>query len=404
MLRKETSYLALIVLIFIAACIETDIYLPAFTDMMNHFGIGEEAIQGLLTWNFIGICLSCPFYGPFADAFGRKKPLFFALGIFALGSLITVLADNFTLMLWGRIFQGLGSGGCFTLGTAIIFDVFSKEKAENALNQLNTIIPMIMAMAPMLGGVLNHNFGFRSNFLAIFILVILSIIICLIFFEETLPKAERRSLEPKKIAADFKRAMLCLPFWQTTVFISLFFSIYIGFLSVIAVLFPLELGIDKSICPFFQSAVLGAWLFASLNYKRAAKYFGKNLRVIGLFLTFFGTSTFCLFALALPTNPYLMTAGCMIQAIGFNFIMTIYFGEGMRWLDDIKGIAASLMTSARLLLTSIFVGISSHLYNKTIIPFALLALTCLIICGLIAWRYEKRAKEIESDEMIIAGH
>ncbi len=128
MFNYEWRYLVLITVIFIAACIETDIYLPAFTDMMAYFSISAETIQGLLTWNFVGICVSCPLYGPISDSFGRKKPLMAALGLFLAGSLITLVAHTFEWMLVGRILQGLGSGGCFTLGTAVIFDVFQKEK------------------------------------------------------------------------------------------------------------------------------------------------------------------------------------------------------------------------------------------------------------------------------------
>lgn len=407
MLRSEKSQLALIIIIFIAACMETDIYLPAFADMMKYFNVSEEGIQSLLTWNFIGICLSCPFYGPLSDAFGRKKPLFTALALFALGSLVTVFADDFFIMIIGRVLQGLGSGGCFTLGTAIIFDVFPKEKAQLAINRLNTIIPMIMALAPMAGGILNQNFGFRSNFLCIFVFVAISMITCFFAYKETLPLNERMPLKPKKIAQDFKRAFLCLPFWQTTIFASLFFSIYIGFLSIVSVLFVLELGVDKSVCPLFQSAVLGAWLLASINFSRASKLLGKYFRAFGLTFSFLGVLLFCLFALMFPKNPYLMTSGIMIQAIGFNFIMTIYFDESMRWLDDIKGIAASLLTSTRLLLTAIFVGISGRIYDQTIIPFALLSLGAITLCGILIWHYESRyAKEIKSGdgEIIMAGH
>src|SRR5262245_15211490 len=121
---KELKYLILIIAIFISACIETDIYLPAFTDMMRYFAISEEQIQGILTWNFVAVCLAGPIYGPLSDAIGRKKPLLFALGIFFLGSLLTIFSHDFSTMLFGRILQGIGSGGCFVLGTAIIFDTF----------------------------------------------------------------------------------------------------------------------------------------------------------------------------------------------------------------------------------------------------------------------------------------
>src|SRR5580700_2993957 len=127
--KTELKFLFLIIFIFIAACIETDIYLPALPDMMAWFSVSEGAIQSLLTWNFVGICVSGPLYGPLSDAFGRKKPLLTALGMFLGGSLITLFAQSLDQMIVGRILQGLGSGGCFTLGTAILFDAFQKDRA-----------------------------------------------------------------------------------------------------------------------------------------------------------------------------------------------------------------------------------------------------------------------------------
>jgi MFS transporter, DHA1 family, multidrug resistance protein len=61
-------------LIHLSACIETDIYLPAFPDMMAFFETSEEIIQNILGWNFIGICIACPFYGPPSDAFAHEYP------------------------------------------------------------------------------------------------------------------------------------------------------------------------------------------------------------------------------------------------------------------------------------------------------------------------------------------
>src|SRR5262245_3652711 len=129
---------------------------------------------------------------------------------------MTLIAPDFELMLWGRLLQGLGTGGCFTLGTAIIFDSFQAEKAIQAINRLNAIIPCIIAGAPLVGGYLNHVFGFRANFLAITCFVLLSSLIAIFFFKETHPKEKRPPFQLSKIGADFKRAATCFPFWQLT--------------------------------------------------------------------------------------------------------------------------------------------------------------------------------------------
>ncbi len=369
--KKELKYLFLIIVVLIAACIETDIYLPAFPDMMAWFSASEGAIQGLLTWNFIGICVSGPFYGPISDAFGRKKPLMIALGMFLAGSIITLFAQNLDQMLWGRILQGLGSGGCFTLGTAIIFDAFQKERAIAATNHLNTIIPLIMAAAPMLGGYLNHFFGFRSNFLAIALFVLLSLAICLFFFEETLPKEKRTSLKIQVLFKDFKEAFSNLAFWQVTMVISFLFGGYISFLSGTSVLYVVEFGMNKDIFPVIQAAILGAWVAGSLLLNRfIAKWGIPKVKKTGIILCVIGGLLHVAAALVMPKDPYALTSGMLLYAFGANWIIGLYFPEGMEILPHIKGIAASLLTSARLLIASLVVGLASALYNGTIYPLA----------------------------------
>lgn len=371
MFTKESKYLLLITIIFIGACIETDIYLPAFTDMMEYFSISEGQIQSLLTWNFIGICVSGPLYGPISDAIGRRKPLLIALGLFLMGSLITVFAEDYQLMLLGRVLQGLGSGGCFTLGTAILFDVFQQEQAVIALNKLNVIIPVVMAGAPMLGGYLNETFGFRSNFLAITLCVLVSLAICLSIFEESLPKEKRVPFEAKKLLKDFMTVFSSLPFWQTTLIVSLLFAGYLAFLSTMSVLFVLEFGVSKQALPYHQAALLGGWVGASLIYKRCLTRWGLvKIKVIGASLCVLGGLGFVMGAWLTSDSIYLFTGMMTLYAIGGNWINSIYFPEGMEIYPHLKGITASLLTSARLLITAVLVGFTSHMYDSSIYPVA----------------------------------
>lgn len=393
--KTELKYLLLIIVVFIAACIETDIYLPAFPDMMTWFSVSEGAIQGLLTWNFVGICVSGPLYGPLSDAFGRKKPIMIALGMFLFGSIITLFAQSLDQMLWGRIFQGLGSGGCFTLGTAIIFDAFKKERAIAATNNLNTIIPLVMAAAPLMGGYLNQTYGFRSNFLAIALFVLLSFIICLFFFEETLPVEKRIPLRIKTILRDFKLAFTSVPFWQLTGVTSLLFAGYIAFLSGTALLFVVEFGMSKAIFPFVQASVLGGWVAGSLLLTRSINKWGiPKIKQAGIGLCLAGGIILALATWLTPRDPYLLTAGMVLYAFGANWIIGLYFPESMEILPDIKGITASLLTSARLLISALVVGLTSQLYNGTIYPFSAVVLGSIALLLPILFFYEKQKKVI----------
>jgi len=389
--RTELKYLFLIIVVFIAACIETDIYLPAFPDMMVWFSATEGSIQRLLTWNFIGICVAGPLYGPLSDSFGRKKPLMLALGMFLAGSVITLFANTLDQMLVGRILQGLGSGGCFTLGTAIIFDAFQEKRAISAINDLNTIIPLIMSAAPLLGGYLNHAFGFRSNFLVIAIFVLLSFLICSLMFDETLAKEKRSAFKAGVILNDFKQAFCSLAFWQITMVISVLFAGYIAFLSGTAVLFVVEFGMSKTVFPFVQAVILGGWIAGSLLLNRAISKWGiPKVKRFGLVLSVIGGIGLAVTALVAPRDPYLLTVGMVIYAFGANWIIGLYFPEGMEILPKIKGVTASLLTSARLLIAALVVEMTSALYNATIYPLAAVVFGTIVVILPTLILYEKK--------------
>lgn len=390
MTRSELKNLFLIIMVFIAACIETDIYLPAFPDMMVYFQTSEEVIQSLLTWNFLGLCISGPFYGPISDAYGRKKPLLVALGLFLVGSVLTLYAESFDVMLWGRVLQGLGSGGCFTLGTAIIFDVYQEEEAITALNRINAIVPFIMAGAPMLGGYLNYTYGFRSNFLAIAITVVLSFVICALFFKEPLPRTKRVPLQVRAVARDFWSVLTHVPFWQLTLVVSLVFAGYLAFLATAAILFVLEFGVSKFAFPFFQAVILAGWLAASLCCSPAMARWGKDtVKRVGLALVGLGGAAFVAAAMLCPTDPYALTATMLVFIFGANWTQTLYFSELMEFNPEIKGIVASVLTSTRLLICAAVIAVSSHFYDATIMPVAVVILGVVVCVLALSWRYEK---------------
>ncbi len=388
--KIELKYLFIITIIFIAACIETDVYLPAFPDIMKAFSVSEGTVQGLLTWNFVGICFAGPFYGPISDSLGRKKPLLVALALFLLGSILTLFADNFSEMIIGRVLQGLGSGGCFTLGTAVIFDAFQKEKAIQALNNLCMAIPIIMSVAPGIGGFLNYTYGFRSNFLLIAIFVLISAFLCIFFFDETLPREKRLPFKLPSVAANFRIVLLNRAFWQITLATGFLFAAYIGFLSYTGVLFVSEFGISKNFSPFFQILILGAWTIGGLFLKRAMSAFGSfRVKKTGIILCITGTIAFISASICTPSNPYILTLSFLPYIFGANWVFGLYFPEGMELFPDIKGITASLLTSARLLIAALTVGVASSLYNAAIYPLTLVVAITLFIILPCLFFYEK---------------
>ncbi len=269
---------------------------------------------------------------------------------------------------------------------------------------MNTIVPFIMAAAPMLGGYLNSTYGFRSNFLAITVCVLASLAICLLFFDETLPKEKRTPFQLKNIANDFKKVALSLPFWQTIIIVSLLFSAYISFLSCISVLFVLELGVSKTFLPFYQVLLLATWLTGNITFKYVLTRWGvQKVKMIGTCLCALAGLLLPLGAWIVPQSPLAPTIAMMLYAIGANWVQGLYFPEGMELFPDIKGITSSFLTSARLLISALVVGLASHLYDGTIYPIVMVIFGVTIVILATIFSYEKRrtpAKAIMPEDKV----
>lgn len=248
-----------------------------------------------------------------------------------------------------------------------------------------------MAVAPIAGGYLNSMWGFRSNFLAITLVVLASLLISMMYFEETLEPARRVAFKPREVASSFLKVLQSIPFWQTTCVVSLVFAGYLAFLSCISVLFVLEFGVAKTSLPYFQASLLGSWVLASLGYKRAINRWGqKRIKLAGTIVFLVGGIGFIAAVFFAPKNPYLLTMPMLFYSFGANWVQGLYFPEAMELFEDNKGITASVLTSVRLLITACIVGVASHFYDATIYPIMVVILTITFVVYMTISSYEKR--------------
>jgi len=303
-----------------------------------------------------------------------------------MGSLGTTFSDSIEWMLVWRTLQGLGCGGCFTIGTAIIFDKFHHEEATKVINDLNSIIPVIMALAPIAGGYLNIHYGFRANFIVIAVLSIASFLICVYWLEETLVSEKRATFNIQTILGEFKMAMKSFQFWAPTLLVSFIFAGYLSYISYSSILFVNNFGVSRALFPLYQVSVLITFVSASLSCNRMITTIGVDTtKKYGLSLLSIGGLVFILNALLWPEYYNIFHLGMVIFSFGAGWLIGPFFTESMEALPDIKGVTASLVTSFRLLFTAIFIAIINHYFNATIIPLVI-GFLCLFFLGLIVFK------------------
>ncbi|UJF18878.1 multidrug effflux MFS transporter [Vibrio sp. SS-MA-C1-2] len=363
---SEGTFRFLITIVFLAAAMETDIYLPAFPDMMVAYNTNEVMIQRILSFNFLGICLSSLVYGPLSDSFGRKKILNVGYLIFIIASFGCVFANTIETLIVFRFIQGFGSAACMIVGSAMIFDRFTSDKAAKVIGDLNSLVVSILAFAPMLGGWINLTFGYHYNFLFIAVLTLVTGAMSYILLPETLVEEKRKPLSMKTISNDYKIVLKSGDFWTNCMIVSFMFSGYIIFVSNMSILFINYLNVNENTFPYYQVALLVSFVLSSVNSGRLIDRFGsERMKNIGLCLMSIATMALVLLPSSLQSSPLIITAVMTGYSFGAGFCIGIFFAKSMDACPDQTGVSASLVTAIRLVVVAILIDVSSGLFDGT---------------------------------------
>jgi EmrB/QacA subfamily drug resistance transporter len=113
--------------------------------------------------------------GKAADIRGRKKVFLTGILIFTAACLFSAIAWSAPVLILSRVLNGVGSAMVFGTSTAILTSVFPPEKRGKVLGYSVSSVYFGLSAGPFLGGMLTHDFGWRSIFL---IAVPLGIAVC----------------------------------------------------------------------------------------------------------------------------------------------------------------------------------------------------------------------------------
>jgi MFS transporter, DHA1 family, multidrug resistance protein len=165
MLRPDTFALtALLSLLTALGPLAVDMYLPSFPDIGRLLAASPATVQLTLSLYMVAYAAGQVIYGPLSDRYGRLPVMRAALLIYCVASLACALAPSIEMLLMARALQALGSSGAIVLARAIVRDLYSGARAGRELSLMGAIMALAPVFAPMIGGVLQSAFGWRSHF------------------------------------------------------------------------------------------------------------------------------------------------------------------------------------------------------------------------------------------------
>lgn len=325
-----------------------DMYLPALPEMADHFGVTTQRIANSLPAYFFGLAVGQLFYGPISDKIGRKKPLYFGMGLYAVASLLCVFAPNDLSLFAARVLQALGGCVGVVMARAAIRDKLDLNTSAQAFANMMIVMGLAPIIAPLLGAWVLHFFEWQAVFIVLSAIGTTLFLCVHFFFDETLPVERRLSLNIKQVILLYSSILqdrtFRLPMWAGCLTGAALFS----YISSAASVFMDQFQIEREIFAYlFGFNALGIIILSSLN-KRLAKKLSIHQRLtIGGIIQVSGS--LLLFILGCMNEPIfvLMMIGLFMTVAGIGFTGPNSMALAMAQQGARAGTASAIMGSVQ---------------------------------------------------------
>lgn len=177
-------------------------FITTFTGSALNLSIPDIGAQfgasaGRMGWLVSGYTLSVaafsvPF-GRLADITSRRKVLIAGIALFVACCIAALASGSMAMLLISRVMQGVGAAMIFSTNTAVLISVFPGEQRGRALGYSLASTYVGLSAGPVIGGALNHDFGWRSIFVFIGILGVAALVTALM----KLPAEKRTELHAR---------------------------------------------------------------------------------------------------------------------------------------------------------------------------------------------------------------
>lgn len=168
-----------------------DMYLPAMPAIAESLDTSTGAVQMTLMVFFVSFGVFQLVYGPLSDMIGRKRPLYFGLALFTLGSIGCAFAPSIEWLIAFRFIQGVGAAAGMVIARAVVRDLHTGVEATRLMSLVMLVFSVSPILAPLSGSALIEAFDWRAVFIAVAIAGIAGIILITLALPETRPASQR---------------------------------------------------------------------------------------------------------------------------------------------------------------------------------------------------------------------
>ena len=181
-----------------------DVMLPALPNIGETFALANDNDRQLVIIVYVAAFgVMQLVYGPLADAYGRRSVLVWALGAFALGCVLSVIAPTFETLLAARVLQGLGAAATRVISVAVVRDLVEGRRMAQIMSMAMTVFMLVPIIAPGLGQLMLLVAPWQWIFGSLLIYALIILAWALTRLPETLSPENVTPFRPRAIASAY---------------------------------------------------------------------------------------------------------------------------------------------------------------------------------------------------------
>jgi len=390
--EASSTVLQIAVLAGLAATgtLATNILLPSLPQMAASLNVTSAAVTSAITIFLAVFAIGQLAVGPISDRYGRRWPVLIGFAVFFAGSIWCALATDLTGLLIGRVIQAAGACATSVLSRAIARDLFSGAALARAMALIMIAMAAAPGFSPLLGGALDHAFGWRSEFVLVAAFAALGAVAFATVFGET-HHATRTPLDPLAIAKNYVGLIADRRFLVPAATVSLImgglFSMFSAAPRILIEamhLTPIQLGL------FFAGTVLIVFAAGMLATKLAPRYgLDRSIRG-GLLAALTGSIAMLLVALYSPTLLSYLGA-LSVFLLGMGIVNPLGTAQALSPFGDKAGAASALVGFWQMMMAAIGVWLAATISHEALLALGVvLTVFSAAAVGLYALRAKAR--------------
>lgn len=386
-LRPDTlAMTAVLAMLTALGPLSTDFYLPSLPDIVRVMETDVAGAQATLSAFLFGFAGGQILWGPLSDRLGRRPVLLTGLALFTLATLACALAPSIEALTVARAIQALGASGPIVLGRAMVRDLYEGPRAGRELARMGMIMGLVPAVAPVLGGVLQQAFGWRSTFVASLAFAAVLAVVVGLLLPETL---KARSREPLSLLAIIKGFGTLLQNRAYRVYVGLTALAYGGLFAFISGssfvligihgLTPAQYGLS------FGFGVLGFILGTILAQRLVGRRGMDGVIALGVACLAGGGIAMLLCVLTGFAGPFGVIVPMALYACGVGLTMPQAQASAMMPFPDRAGAASSFTGLCQMLFSACVGLLVGHALKSGALPLPLV-MSAIGVAALVLFR------------------